>query len=410
MLQPTDTRRFHGCWMALLVLGVLTTPAQGQIGGTTDILTGLVLGPDSQPMAGVTIEALSLETQITRTTTSDARGRYTLLFPDGGGQYRMTAKFIGMSPRQFSLVRYADEDRLVWDVQMSDQPIRLTDVEVRAFLTPVRIPDRPTPGSVERSLTAAQIANLPIDADDLNLLATLVPGVVGIDATDSTAAAFSVAGLRDDANAITLDGMTFGTGQVPQEGLRNTRIVTSTYDVSRGRFSGGLISAVTRTGTNRVQGSLNYSLRDDDLAFQTGEASPFTSGFTQNQISGGLGGPLVSNRLFVYGSVQGRLRTDPLTSLTGATPLDLQRLGISPDSISRFTSIADGFGVLGGVPTDTRSDENVSGLVRFDYLISNNHTLTVRGDWQRSNQDPSRSSRLGLPETGGVSTSSGNGV
>ena len=124
----------------------------------------------------------------------------------------------------------------------------------------------------------------------------------------------------------------------------------------------------------------------------------------------GLGGPLVSNRLFVYGSVQGRLRTHPLTSLTGATPLDLQRLGISPDSISRFTSIADGFGVLGGVPTDTRSDENVSGLVRFDYLISNNHTLTVRGDWQRSNQDPSRSSRLGLPETGGVSTSSGNGV
>ena len=145
------------------------------------------------------------------------------------------------------------------------------DIEIRAFLTPVRIPDRPTPGSVERSLSATQIANLPIDADDLNLLATLVPGVVGIDATDSTGSAFSVAGLRQDANAITLDGLTFGSGQVPQEGLRNTRIVTSTYDVSRGRFSGGLISAITRGGTNRVQGSLNYSLRDDALAFQSGQ-------------------------------------------------------------------------------------------------------------------------------------------
>jgi hypothetical protein len=311
-------------------------------------------------MGGVTIEALSLESQITRTTTSDARGRYTLLFPDGGGQYRMTARFIGMSPRQFTLLRYADEDRLVWNVEMSSQPLRLSDLEVRAFLTPVRIPDRPTPGSVERNLTPAQIANLPIDASDMNLLATLVPGVVGVDATDSTTAAFSVAGLRDDANAITLDGMTFGTGQVPVEGLRNARIVTTTYDVSRGRFSGGLISAITRGGSNRVQGSFTYSLRDDNLAFQTGEASPFTSGFTQNQISGGLGGPLVSNRLFVYGSLQGRLRTDPLTSLTAATPLDLQRLGIAPDSISRFTSIADRFGVMGGVPTNTRSDATVS--------------------------------------------------
>ena len=270
MVRTIRTPTFRGLWLAFVLLGVSTTATHAQIGATTDILTGLVLGPDSQPMAGVTIEALSLESQITRTTTSDRRGRYTLLFPDGGGQYRMTARFIGMSPRQFTLVRYADEDRLVWDVQMSTQPLRLTDIEVRACLTPVRIPDRPTPGSVERSLTAAQIANLPIDASDLNLLATLVPGVVGIDATDSTAAAFSVAGLRDDANAITLDGMTFGSGQVPQEGLRNTRIVTSTYDVSRGRFSGGLISAITRSGTNRVQGSFNYSLRDDDLAFQSG--------------------------------------------------------------------------------------------------------------------------------------------
>ncbi len=147
MVQPSDTRTFHGWWLALLVfgVGVGATPAHGQIGGTTDILTGVVLGPDSQPMANVTIEALSLETQITRTTISDARGRYTLLFPDGGGQYRMTARFIGMSPRQFTLVRYANEDRLVWDVQMSSQPMRLSDIEVRAFLTPVRIPDRPTP-------------------------------------------------------------------------------------------------------------------------------------------------------------------------------------------------------------------------------------------------------------------------
>ncbi len=410
MPHLTRIPKSRAFWLPLLLAGALSSAAHAQIGGTTDILTGLVVGPDSQPMADVIIEALSLETQITRTTTTDARGRYTLLFPDGGGQYRITARFIGMAPRQYALVRYADEDRLVWDVQMSSQPMRLTDIEIRAFLTPVRIPDRPTPGSVERSLSATQIANLPIDASDLNLLATLVPGVVGIDATDSTGAAFSVAGQRQDANAITLDGLTFGSGQVPQEGLRNTRIVTSTYDVSRGRFSGGLISAITRGGTNRIQGSLNYSLRDDDLAFQSGDASPFTSGFTQNQLGGGLGGPIVGNRLFAYGSFQGLLRSDPLTSLTAATSTDLQRLGVAPDSVSRFMSIANDFGLSPRLTSTTRSNANFSGLLRFDYLISNDHTLTVRGDLQQTRQDPSRSARLGLPETGGVATSSGNGL
>ena len=71
-------------------------------------------------------------------------------------------------------------------------------------------------------------------------MAALAPGVVGLDATDSTGAAFSVAGLRPDANAITLDGLAFGAGALPQDALRNTRVVTSTYDVARGSFSGGV--------------------------------------------------------------------------------------------------------------------------------------------------------------------------
>ena len=85
MPQLTRIPKSRAFWLPLLLAGALSSAAHAQIGGTTDILTGLVVGPDSQPMANVIIEALSLETQITRTTTTNARGRYTLLFPDGGG-------------------------------------------------------------------------------------------------------------------------------------------------------------------------------------------------------------------------------------------------------------------------------------------------------------------------------------
>ncbi len=394
-----------------LAMAVFPAQADGQVGGTTDILTGVVVSADGIPLAGVLVEAFSLETEISRTTRTDRRGRYSILFPDGGGQYRMSARAVGMAPQTVVLARFADEDRIVWDVELAELGFGLDTVTIRGTRRPVVVRDRPTPGSIERNLSTDLIAGLPIDPEDLNVLATLVPGVVGIDATDSTGASFSVAGQRPDANSITLDGLSFNSGQVPQEGLRNTRVVTSTYDVSRGRFSGGLISSTSRGGSNRAQGSFSYNLRDDALAVETGETSAFTSAFTQQQFGGGFGGPLVRNRLFAYVSASARLRTDPQASLAAATSTDLQRLGVSPDSVGRFMSIVDGLGVPSdGNLHEDRSNDFVSTLLRLDYLISNNHTLTLRGDYRSQSQEPSRLSAFALPQTGGDNESTGGGL
>ena len=102
---------------------------------------------------------------------------------------------------------------------------------------------------------------MPIDASDLNTLATLAPGVVGFAGSDTTDAAFSVAGQRTTANNVTLDGLSFGSGSVPQDAIRNTRVVTSTYDVARGQFSGGLVASTTRSGTNVPQGAKDLLLK-----------------------------------------------------------------------------------------------------------------------------------------------------
>src|SRR5213593_617386 len=292
--------------LALLLLR--TGSLHAQVGATTDILTGNVTDENGAPLPGAIVEAMSLETQITRRTNTDARGRYTILFPDGGGQYQMTARYLGRQPQQTTLQRYADEDRFSWNPQLPPLAITLAPVTVHPPPRAVRAPDLPTPGSTERALSPELVARLPLEDNDLNLLATLVPGVVGIAATDSTTTAFSVAGLRSDANAVTLDGLNIGTSSLPQEGLRTTRIVTSTYDVSRGAFSGGLVAATTRGGANVVQGSSSYALRDQSLAVAVDDSSPFTRGYTQNQLSGGLGGPLVRDRLFLFASGQVRLR------------------------------------------------------------------------------------------------------
>ena len=71
-----------------LALPLAASRAAAQVGTTTDIITGTVIGPDSQALAGALVQAVSLETQISRHATTDARGRFTIVFPDGGGQDR----------------------------------------------------------------------------------------------------------------------------------------------------------------------------------------------------------------------------------------------------------------------------------------------------------------------------------
>jgi hypothetical protein len=394
----------------MLLAAAAPAALHAQVGATTDIITGVVTDSAGRPLAEASVEALSLETQITRRQFTDQRGRYTIVFPDGGGQYRMTARLIGMAPHTATVMRQADEDRLVWNVTLGTSVIELEAVTIRGARRPVRAPDLPTPGSTERVITPDNVARLPIDANDLTALVALVPGVVALGGTDSTAAAFSVAGQRADANAVTLDGLLFGSGSVPQDAIRATRVVTSTYDVARGQFSGGLVASTTRSGTNVVQGSANYSLRDNGLTLDGGD-SPFTSGFTQNLLSGGLGGPVINNRLLVFGSLQATLRTDAQPTLLDATATDLQRLGVAPDSVARLISILQTKGVTSAsaVFPSSRKSNNYSALLRFDYLLSDAHTLTLRGDWRGSSQDPSRVGSLSLPQTGGTLDTDGGG-
>ena len=397
---------------ALLLYGVAgPATAAAQIGATTDIITGTVKAENGSPIKDATVEVTSMETSVTRRARTNAQGRYTILFPDGGGEYRVVIRAIGLAPATSELRRIADEDRLVADATLTMNATRLSTVAVEARQTPRGGQDLPTPGSVERAFTPEQVARLPIDAFDLLNLALMSPQVVSIGGSDTSAAGFSVGGLRPEANAVTLDGLSFGSTEVPSEAMRSTRVITSTYDVTRGQFSGGQIASTTRSGTNAAQGNFSYSLRDDELVLTADEESPLAQGYTQNQFSGGFGRSIIKDRFFGFVSAQLRRREDILPSLFNADAGTLARFGVSPDSVNRFFTISGANGMPpGAFFNENRVQDNVSGLGRFDWLLENGHSLSVRADWRWNDQDPSRVGTLSLPMTGGTNKGWGGGV
>jgi len=396
----------------LLGIGINSRPAQAQIGSTTDIVTGRVLGPDGKPLENVTVAVKSAESGITRTKRTDADGRYTILFPDGGGQYRIEFRAIGFAPISRNVARQGDEDRLVTDVQIGTQvAAKLSTVTVTARNGGRERGAPPTPGESGRTLSSEQLERLPVDMSDISAIAAMAPGVVGIAGNDTTAAAFSVAGQRSTLNNTTLDGLSFGSFSVPAEGLRSTRVVTNTYDPSKGQFSGGEIASTTRGGTNELTGGFTYSRRDPVLEFEGADSAAVSPTYLQDQISAGLGGPIIKDKMFIFGSAQLRRRSDPVQSLLASSPATLSTLGLDPASVQAFESQVRALGIPSpaAVP-DRRIGDNTVGLIRLDYFLNDANSLTVRGDYRGSTQDPTRSNPYALPSSAGASTTTGAGI
>lgn len=383
---------------------------QAQVGSTTDILTGTVVGPDGKPLAGATVSATSTDTHITRSHDTNAAGRYTIVFPDGGGQYQVSARAVGFNPMGTLLSRQADEDRLVANFTLSSGIATLGTVTTRA--NRLRGPDPANAGGTGMTLSPSQIERLPIDGSDLATIAALAPGVVGISSTDTTATAFSVAGQRSSLNSTTVDGLTFNGTSVPQEATRSTRVITNSYDVSRGQFTGGQIATTTRGGTNDLSGSFAISARNPALAFGTDGPPAFGQLRNQYQVSGGIGGPIVKDKLFTFSAFQVSDKYDDLVSLLNATPGDLAQLGLSRDTVAQFLAKVHQLGLpysAANVPA-VRGTQSAVLFQRFDYLLSDDQTLTVRADYRATTQDGARISEFSLPTSGTSSGSSGGGV
>jgi hypothetical protein len=376
-----------------LLAGLLLFPiaASGQVGATTDILRGRLVDEEGNPVAGAIVEAWSLESGVRRQTSSGRDGVYTLLFPDGGGSYRLRVTMIGRAPYEVEFRRIGDEEVLVHDVRLQARAVELGGVVAQGRRT--LPPGRGDDGAITRGLDGALAERLPIQSTDPASIAALAPGVVSLPGADSLGGGggFSIAGQRASQNQVTLDGASFssmlGGGAMggglglPQEGMRSTQVITSTYDVARGHFSGGQVAMSTRSGPSIHQGSLSYGLGDSRLE-GGGSRSDWMEGFQQNRLSGGVGGPIITDRLFYNLSFVAQRREEGMMALTPRSPSGYGRAGVHADSVSRFLDILDRvYGISPerqAGPYDRASD-GMSVLGRVDFNLRARQTVSLRG-------------------------------
>ena len=298
----------------LLMTLIAVTPLWGQF--TTARLSGMVSDPSEAVVVGATVTVQDLGTGYTQTTKSGSAGQY--LFPSlPVGTYQITVSMAGYST-------YVQKGIVLSVDQAASQNVRLQvgSVSQQVVVTADSAMVTTDSATVGQLIDQREISEIPLNGRNVQQLVFIAPGTT--DVTASYCAANCEGGVfpteqyakvnGGGVNGVNylLDGVdandTYINANVPfpnPDALEEFNLVTGNMSAAYGNAIGGVVNVVTKSGTDQIHGDVFEFLRNSAL-----DASNYFSGglvnpLKQNQFGGSIGGPIIKNRLFYFGSYQG---------------------------------------------------------------------------------------------------------
>lgn len=357
------------CALALAFC-LLTPPSVGAQPGIR--LSGRVTGPEGAAAAGARVQVTAPGGGRFEART-DSAGRYHLVLPARGDAFLVSVEAPGLSPA----TRLVDGQPgaptpLVADFELPLKVVPLVPVRVAVERLSVASVTRWTPGSEQQSRSGMQFRTDPVGADLLSDLAAQQAGV----AATPDGLGLSLGGQAPDQTRLTMDGGGMGSAAIPREAIGAVNLLTNTYDVARGGFTGGQVDVRTLGAGNEWGGTFRLEGRDPRLQYgDAPNASRQRASYLG--VDAGGGGGLVRDRLFAYGALTVRRTEFSPRSLNDLTAADLQRLGVDADSLRRFQELTAPVWPAPDPPGSSTSGL-ASGLVRLDAILSPRHSLTLR--------------------------------
>lgn len=309
---------------AVLLLLCLIGASPGGAGAqtTTGRIQGYVRGPDGEELAGATVVARNTETNQRRQVVTSQSGAYVLVGMRPG-PYELTVSRVGLGS-QTRAVTLLIGQTLDVSFTLAAQAVQLEAISVNATGT---VAETRT-SEVATNVTRQQVEQLPTPDRNFMGLAVLAPGTQLQGTTlDATRRTFSTGAQGAEQVNVFVDGASYKNdillgGVVGQDASRGSpfprnaisefRVITQNYKAEYQKASSGIITSTTRSGTNQweANGFLNYQNRDlvalDSFQRADRAANPdFERPRFERYLWGvDLGGPIIRDRLFFFGSVE----------------------------------------------------------------------------------------------------------
>src|SRR6516164_8678446 len=320
---PDQRRKIMLKWfvrinLVIFIVFIISLSASSLRADVTGSIQGVVKDRSEASVANAKVVVINVETNLTHDTVSAADGSFRFLALPVG-TYKLTVTATGFRPFIVTDIVVKVNDQLRLDVTL-DVGSMLQEVNVVANAVQVETETTQLGDVIE----SKKMLSLPLNGrsylDLLGLQAGVVPVTSGSIQQDrpvsggsggSSVGNVSVNGQRETANAFLVnggdvsEGRNLGAGLVPNlDSIEEFRLITNSFDAEYGKFSGAIMNAITKSGTNSFHGDVFEFLRNDKFDAK----NYFFSGKSElrrNQFGYAAGGPAWKNKLFWFSDYQG---------------------------------------------------------------------------------------------------------
>jgi hypothetical protein len=336
-----------------------------QVAGAT--LTGTVKDASGATVPNAQVSITNLATGVARGIVADSAGFYTSpnLLP---GTYEVTVSAQGFATQVLSGITLT-----VGAQQVLNPTLSVGQVSQKIVVTTEAPVVQLASSTLSATVEASTVVGLPLNGRSWTDLATLQPGVSGIETQVSFGdsargnrgfgAQLSISGSRPQQNNYRLDGISINDyanggpgsvlgGNLGVDAVEEFSVLTSNYSAEYGKTSGGVVNAISRAGTNGFHGSGFEFLRNNALDARNFFDPPKIPVFHRNQFGASVGGPIRKDRTFFFGAYEG-VRQDKGVGRGDVVP-SLAARGIQPDGKTPMVAKA----CIVVAPTDTSCTPN----------------------------------------------------
>jgi hypothetical protein len=316
---------------SILVI-LFSVPIGAQVAGGT--LSGTITDPSEKLVPQAQVSITNVATGITTTVTTNSDGFYIApnLLP---GEYQVTVSAKGFNPETRKGISLTVGAQQVYNLTLQVGSAAGAVVEVTTEAPAVQLAS----SDISAVVNANTVRELPLNGRSWTDLAALQPGVETIQTQPSFATGsdrgnrgfgqqLTISGARPQQNNYRLDGVSLNDyangapgsvlgGNLGVDAIQEFSVLTSNYSAEYGKTSGGVVNAVTRSGTNTFHGSVYEFLRNSALDARNFFEDPTAAkaSFKRNQFGGAIGGPLVKNRTFFFADYEGIRQSKGIANL-----------------------------------------------------------------------------------------------
>ncbi len=376
----------------LLMCGVMCAGIVQAQGVTTGSLSGVVVDPNEEPIPGVTVVATLTATGNRYATVTDAAGRFRIANVKVGGPYVVVASLAGFRTQTLSdvYVRLGETTHIPMRLQLE---AATGEIEVVGESSPLI---SPTKMGVASSVSQGSLEALPTLNRSVYDMARTNPVFQTVSSGPNEPNVLTVSGRNPRYNNISIDGAVnndvfglagsgtpggqTGTNPIQLDAVQEVQLVTSSFDVRQGGFTGGSVNIITKSGSNKFHGGVFGYTSDDSMVgsgpdyfgeFGTYEDTEY--GFT-------LGGPIAKDKLFFFANYGHNTYDGPTGySLDGTGGECWQNCDYTAEAAELRQFMIDTYDYdPGGLSQQTLGRPSDKIFLRFDWNLNQSNNFLLR--------------------------------